>query len=275
MQTLSFKAFSVSNEINLNKIAVQCGISKKYTWEEPLILQGAALSGILKSPVREDQKILLFSFGSLVCINMEQQQYAPFIKYLKDIEPDIDLNRWSYYNDDYVLHVAEEGTNSELTDEYVVISEFEPFYTELISIVIAKSVALERVEEHLGGILDGIEGLIERLEKGRLQIGDKALAKTTAKVARHQYDSISYIMILDKPDITWSNSAAQNFYNEMADFFELNDRYEIIKSKTEVLNDIITGFSSISHSMRGMFIELVILILIVVEVVLMLLELLK
>jgi hypothetical protein len=33
-----FKAYSVLNEIDLNKIAVSCGIPKKYTWEEPLIL---------------------------------------------------------------------------------------------------------------------------------------------------------------------------------------------------------------------------------------------
>ena len=48
METMIFKAFSISNEIDLNKIAVACNIRKKYTWEEPLILQKELLIAFLK-----------------------------------------------------------------------------------------------------------------------------------------------------------------------------------------------------------------------------------
>ena len=273
MLSVQFKAYSVANEIDLNKLAIECGISKKYTWEEPLVLQGATLEKILGLKADQNEKVMLFSFGSVVFINLSEDRYPKFMEYLKQFKPEIDMTDWAYYQDDYALHIADEEIM--LTDEYAVVSQFQPFYPEMVAIVLAKSVALERVEEHLGQILDSMESLIERLEKGNLHIGDKKLARTTAKVARHEYNSISYIMILDKPDITWANSEAENFYEKMSIFFELNDRYEIIKSKTEVLNNIITGFSSISHSLRGLWVELIILLLIVVEVVLMFLELFK
>ena len=273
MKSLQLKAFALTNELDLNKIAVQCGIPKKYTWEEPLILQGNILHTILGKELSEDRKVMLFSFGSVVFINVQDSDHTAFIDYLRTFKPEIDLKIWSLYNDDYELRMDIAG-ETELNDRYAVLSSFEPIYPELAAIVIAKSVALEKSEVMLGKILDKLETMIERLEKGRLRIGDRELAGATAKVARHQYDTINYIMILDKPEITWSNSAAGDFYEKMSGFFELNDRYVILTKKTDVLNNIISGFSSISHSIRGLFIEWIIVILILVEIILMLADLL-
>ena len=195
MLTFQFKAYSAASEIDLNKIATRCGISKKYTWEEPLVLQDTVLGDLLGSAVQNGQKVMLFSFGSVVFINLPADRYPAFFKYLAEFEP---ISDWNQYQDDYALHVSDEPPA--LTDEFAIINEFAPFYPELIAIVLAKSVAMERLEEQLGKIFDSLESLIERLEKGNFQIGDKKLAKVTAKVARHEFDSISYIMILDKPE---------------------------------------------------------------------------
>jgi len=274
MNDMKFKAFAVTNEIDLNKIANSCGIPKKYTWEEPLILQDEVLKPIINKNLEGSQKVLIFSFGSIVFINMQTDEISIFLDYMNSFKPEIDIRSFDRYSDDYCLHI-DETKAIEFTDEYVVVPELEIFYPELISIVIAKSVALEKTEEQLGRILDRLETMIDRLEKGKLRISNKELASTTAKIVRHEYNSIAYIMILDKPDITWINSTAAEFYNKMSDFFELNDRYEILKSKTEILNNIMDGFSSISHSIRGLFVEWIIVFLIVAEVILMIIEIVK
>lgn len=274
MNDLRFKTYAVTNEIDLNKIAVECNIKKKYTWEEPLILQKDILERIIKEKSSEDEKILVFSFGSIVFINSTTEHTEIFMRYLKNIKSDIDIERYNKFQDDYALHHVE-GEEIEFTDSFVQIPEIKLFYPELISIVIAKSVALERIEEQLSRILDDLEIKIDNLEKGKLNIGNKELAKTTSRIVRHEYNTIAYIMILDKPDITWINSDAADFYEKMSVFFELNDRYEIIKSKTEILKSIIDGLSSISNSIRGLFVEWVIVLLIVAEIVLMILDLFK
>ncbi|WP_045575775.1 RMD1 family protein [Desulfosporosinus sp. I2] len=268
MNDLKFKAFAVTNEIDLNKIAVECNIRKKYTWEEPLLLQGEVLAIIIGEEPGKDEQILVFSFGSIVFINSTYQHTELLLRYLKTIKPDIDIGRYERFQEDYVLHPVE-GEEIELTDRYVQIPKMELFYPELISIVIAKSVALEKIEEQLGKILDDLESKIDNLEKGKLNIGNKELAKTTSRIVRHEYNTIAYIMILDKPDITWVNSDAADFYDKMSEFFELSDRYEVIKSKTEILKSIIDGLATISHSIRGLFVEWVIVVLIVIEVLLM------
>jgi uncharacterized Rmd1/YagE family protein len=274
MNDLKFKTYAVTNEIDLNKIAVECNIKKKYTWEEPLILQDAVLERILGEQSGENEKILVFSFGSIVFVNSDKSHTEIFMKYLKTIKNDIDIEHYDRFQDDYDLHFTE-GEDIDFTDKYVQISSRELFYPELVSIIIAKSVALERIEEQLGKILDNIESKIDNLEKGKLNIGNKELARTTSRIVRHEYNTIAYIMILDKPDITWANSEAALFYEKMSEFFELNDRYEVIKSKTEILKSIVDGLSDISSSIRGLFLEWIVIILIVIEVILMFLDLVK
>lgn len=273
MKSLKFKTYAVTNEIDLNKIAVECNIKKKYTWEEPLILQGEILKRIINDP-QEDEIVLVFSFGSLVFINSNKDHIDKFMVYIKRIKPDIDIDNYERFHDDYALQI-DQGQEIEFTDDYVSIPQMELFYPELISVIIAKSVALERIEFQLSNILDDLESKIINLEKGKLNIGNKELAKLTSRIVRHEYNTIAYVMILDKPDITWINMNAEDFYQQMSEFFELNDRYEVIKSKTEILKSITDGLGTISNSIRGLVIELVVVILIVIEVVLMFLDLFK
>ena len=272
MKEITFKAFAITHEIDLNKIAIHCGIPKKFTWEQPLILKGEILESILYKEVDESQMVLVFSFGSIVFINHTHvDEIKSLLHYIHSFEPDFEIEQADRYTDDYCLHISE-TENIELTDEYVVVPEYEDFYPELISTVIAKSVALEKTEEQLGKIHDKLETMIDRLEKGKLRIGNKELARTTAKIVRHEYNTLAYIMILDKPDITWTSSTASEFYDRMVEFFELNDRYKILKSKTDILYNIMDGFSTISHSIRGLFVEWIIVTLIVVEIALTILE---
>lgn len=274
MSNLIFKAYAITNEIDLNKIAVANNIPKKYTWEEPLVIDNELLATILNTKPGKNQKVLVFSFGSIVFINIPSQNISNFLNYIKTFKPEIDLNEWDRYSDDYELRIKE-NEPIVLTDEYVTVPLLEPFHLELISTVIAKSVALEKTEDQLGKILDKLEIIIDRLEKGDFSIGNKQLARTSSSIIRHEYNTIAYIMILDRPDITWESSVASEFYDNMSEFFELNDRFEILKNKTDILNNIMSGFSSISYSIRGLFLEWVIIILIVLEVILMIIDLIK
>lgn len=275
MSHMKFKAIAVADEIDLNKIAMNCNVPKKYTWEEPLTLHGDALSIILGRVVNENQKISIFAFGSIVFINSVEGDTEKFVSYLMAFEKRIDLKGMNKYIDTYDLITDPTIETMTITDEFVYVKEFETYYPDLISTIIAKSVGLEKIEEKIKIILDNIETKIIRFEEGKLRVSDRELAKTISRILRHEYNSIAYIMILDKPDVTWIHTDAADFYEQMSEFFELNDRYEIFKSKTKILNDIVSGFSMISHSMKGLFMEWTIVILIIIEVVLMTLELFK
>ena len=277
---MKFNAYAVTTEFDLNKLAAECRIPKKYTWEEPLALQGKILESIFGHPAGDEQSILVFAFGSIVFINISPDDEPVFVQYLRSLKPDLDIKSYRRFLDDYEIRESGDFTvgksfKFQITDQFAALYHIESYHPEMISTILAKSVALERIEEQMGKIFDTLEGMIDRLEKGKLRLGDRELARTTAKVIRHEYNTIAYIMILDKPDITRTNSDAAEFYDQMAKFFELNDRYQILKQKTDVLNIIIGHFSSISHSLRGLLVEWIILLLILVELVVMIVQLIK
>lgn len=274
---MKFKAYAVTNEINLNRIALDNGIPKKYTWEEPLILTHILLEKLFDGKEMKDKKAFIFSFGAFVTINFEEGEDNRLLQYLKGQEDAIDLKSWVKYSDEYEIKIDPEydgDTEFSFTDELLVVRSFESGFSEIVATVLAKSVALETVEDNVRSILDKIETMVERLEKGRFRLSDRKLAKTISQVLRHEYSIIAYIMILDKPDMTWESNQYSDMYDQLSEFFELNDRYEIMKAKTDILNSIIDGFATISHSMRGTFIEWLIVILIIAEVILMTLDLL-
>ncbi|HEX7715425.1 MAG TPA: RMD1 family protein [Bacillota bacterium] len=275
-----FKAYAVTGEIDLNRIAAQCNLRKKYTWEEPLILQGESLITILGRGFHKNQQILVFAFGGIVFVNTASKDEKIFINYLKTFKPDLAEADYQTYHENYELRVNRQETEYSddspvFTDAYVVVPKLEPHHPELVATVIAKSVALEMTEAEMSRILDRLEEMIDRLERGNLRIGDKALAQATAQVIRHEYNTIAYIMILDKPDITWANSEAALLYDRMAKFFELESRYEIIKQKTDILNVLIGHFSAISHARRSLWIEWLVALLVLAEVILMVADLFK
>lgn len=253
--------------MNLNKVATHFGVNKKFKWEEYLTLDSRQLKGIIKEP--KDKIVKLFYFGSAVFVNMEHHEITDFVNYIKKIEKGI-ANTTYKYKDDYKLVINNETPTIHF--EYMNVNNYEDYHLNILAIVLAKSVALERIEEGLEDLLDEMEEIITKLEKGKLAISDSKLAKTAANILKYKYNTISYLMLLDKPDITWQNQESEILYNELSKLFELRDRYDKIKAKSEILMDITEVFTTLTHQKRGNMLEWMVIILIAIELVLGLLD---
>ncbi len=265
MQVAEFKALALDNEINLNTLARHFGIEKKFKWEEPLILEKNHLKGILHVP--EGKTVYIFSFGSLVCINCQNHEIVDILSYLKKIDPGLNIQSPFTYSDDYQLEINPASATA-VTFDYIVTPELKTYHQEIVTTVLAKSVALERIEYAINLLLDEIESKIDRMEKGRLNISDRSLAKISSQVLRFKYNTISYLMLLDKPEITWFNEESQEFFTDMSKLFELDDRYRSIRHKTEILMDITGVLSDLTHAERGTRLEWMVIILIAFEILL-------
>jgi uncharacterized Rmd1/YagE family protein len=271
MQLFEFKSTVLCSEINLGTIANHFGINKKFKWAEPLSLNEKNLDGILLQP--ENKYVYLFHFGSIVFVNLSFHEMQDIIKYLKNLDEDIGNITPFTYKEDFKLEVKQNldsGDNSDMSFEIkynsVVTGSLNSFFVDIIAIVLAKSVSLENVESGIDKLLDEIEDIMEFLDKGHLSLSDKRLAKTSGKILRFKYNSISNLMLLDKPDVTWKYEEVEEFYLELSSLFELKDRYENIRNKSEILMDITEVFTSLSHAKRGNKLEWMVIILIGIEI---------
>jgi required for meiotic nuclear division protein 1 len=271
LRVYDFRTVVFSKEININKIANQFNIFKKYKWEDPFILKSSDLKGIIED-TNNEKYIYMFSFGSCVFINMNEDEIKRFIEYIESENKSgeyIRVNR-SYidkFYDDFSLEINEKEKDI-ILDDKMVISEIHDNYLDIISIVLAKSVALERVEHEIFKIFDKFEPTLDILESGKLNIRDKYLAKQAASILNFKYATVSYIMIDETPDLAWQNSELAVLYEKLSKFFDLEDRYESVIHKIDILMTILDNFTNLVHAHRSTMLEWWIIALFIFEIVL-------
>lgn len=266
---IEFKALMVSNEISLGKIAQHFGIYRKFRWEDSLFLAENDLKGILREPERK--AVFIFHFGSIVFVNCQNHEIMDVLNYLKRIEKSINTAKPFEYSDDYKLEINADESQA-IDDESMITAEEADYQLVIVATVLAKSVALEKIEIETDLLVDEIEDVVTYLHQGKLTISDEQLAKMSARILGFKFNTISYIGLLEKPDITWVNEDAETLFTELSAIFELTDRYEKIRHKSETLLDITQVFSSLAHAKRGNRLEWAVIILIAIEIVLSLIE---
>lgn len=272
MTGCEFTAFVIAGELDLNRLAHQLGIIRKYRWEEPMLLHPVTFKP-LGSDSSEEQQVYLYYFGGVVFLNCTDSVIRVFSREMEKISDAFKGFPNVKYEEHYSLRIEEGGTQA-ITNNYAVMPRYDRAFIDIVAFVIAKSVALERIEEHVVMVLDEMEGIIAMLDQGKLSIPDKKLAKLASKILNFKYRSIAYVMVLDKPEITWENQEADRLYLIMANLFELNQRYQEIKHKSETLMDITGVFSNLSHAKRASRLEWIIIALIFIEIVIYLFQIL-
>lgn len=263
MKSAELKAIMVANEINLNAIAGHFGIQKKFKWEDTLYLDNKQLAGILKDV--EDKRVYIFYFGSIVFVNMAFHEIKDVLNYLKKLDKSITLNSKLEIVEEYRLEVSDKKEYN-VDNKVLTIPEDKNFYYEIASTVLARSVAMEIIEIDIDAVFDMVEEVIEKLKTGKLDVSDKQLASLSARILTFKYNTISYIMLLDKPDIVWENEVAGKVFSDLSELFETTERYETVRVKTETLMDITEMFSGLVHAKRGTRLEMVIIILFILEI---------
>jgi len=272
MDSWQFKSIVLCNEINLNTISSHFGINKKFKWEDPLVLSDRTLNGIIKDV--KNKWVYVYFFGSMVFINMEFHEIQDIVKYFKTIDDNLKNNNINEYMDDYKLEISPEYEYA-LYNDIMTSNEFKPYYLDIISLILAKSISLKKVENETDKLLDSIEDVIEYLENGTFNMSDKQIAKTSAKVIRFKYNTISNLMLLDKPKAAWNNEDIESFFIEIIALFDIDDRYKKINHKTEILKDITDVFSSLTHEKRATKLEIMVIVLIMFELIISIIELLS
>ncbi len=270
MQELfTFKAFAFGGELDLNRLAVKLGITRKYRWEEPMKLNPVTFALATGS---DEERVYLYYFGGVVFLNCSGDIIARFLdsipQYAESLIGQIQLP----YREEYRLEIDPERDPA-ITNDYAVMPHYNLAFLDIICFVIAKSVALERIEERIDVVFDEVEGLIANLGRGKLEIPDRDMARLASSILGFKFTSIAHIMVLDKPEITWDNPEADRLYLTMASLFELNQRYQEIKHKSETLLDMTDVFTGLSHARRAARLEWIIIILIAIEIVIYVMQL--
>ncbi len=220
----------------------------------------------------DTEGVYLYYFGGLVFINCTGDSIARFLDSIPGYAESLKGQIQMPYSEEYRLEIDPERQIA-ITNDGAVMPFYDLAYLDIICFVIAKSVALERIEERVDLVFDDVEVMIANLGKGILELPDRDMARLASSILSFKYTSLAHIMVLDKPESTWDNAEADSLYLTMARLFELDQRYQEIKHKSETLLDMTDVFTSLSHARRSARLEWIIIILIGIEIVIYLMQL--
>jgi len=252
-----FIALDLGDDIDIKRLMQEKSSHIEYIrWEEPFKFKYA------------QGTVYVYSFGAVVGLNVPSNQFNSLVSEL----------------DEYVIgnvkHTATEIlevlVNKDTKDREIEISEDRVYVPRIdegvlstVAFVLAQSVSLHRIEQKTGLLIDEIEKFLS--EKGKVAKGRKALG-LAMKILKTRHEILSDVMILDKPDIAWENELYDQLYQKLARYYELSRRYKNVTTKLDHAFEVASVLLEIHGESKANFLELMIIMLFVLEIVMNLFE---
>ncbi|MBD3809416.1 MAG: RMD1 family protein [Sulfuricurvum sp.] len=215
----------------------------------------------------EKLHVVLAPFGVLTLIADEKKPILDALALLS-----ISLDDEHTITQDYPIHIDPAlASTFTITNEAITLCEVTTLNLNIIALAVSQSVGLERYEKRLDTLFAQSRRIVESIHtfsitrRGHLMQFAKRLALT-------RHDMVSNLLLLDKPNILWDNTQAEELYNRLAFILELYDRHEIALSKlSQIKEDVMLVMDLINHK-QSEFLEWIIIVLIAVEIVMSLME---
>ena len=215
----------------------------------------------------KDKYLVIFKYGVLVFWGLDQGEINETIIKIADY---IDSPLEEPKKEELEVKI---GRKDKISTDYLDLSELSMEKVAIISEVLSRSVAMEYFEMELENVLRGFGEITKKLsEGGKINLSNRALLKKVGFAMNMQHLIVNQLAMLDKPEITWESANLDEFYNELTEEYEIEERYVTLSKKLEIIFRDIEFIMNFMDTRRGFFMELIIIVLIAFEIVLFLYE---
>lgn len=243
MKEILFTSVLIIESIQLDRISDFFKFHKSLRWKDYIVIKKDHLQMILRYEV-EGKAVYIFDFGAITFINMNINEMRIFIDYLQSIIGSFDYNLFMNTCESHIIKLFDDG-NCLLCKTSTEPIPFVDYILPITAEVLAQSVAMERIERVLSQLLADSELMLIHLSKGRQRAHSKKIAKITTKIIKFQYDSIKSIHIFDRIKFTGASLIPREVHEQLANYYELYDRFHIIESKSKDLLNIYDYYSDL------------------------------
>lgn len=153
-----------------------------------------------------------------------------------------------------------------IDNQKITLKEYSRTSLLIISHVISQSVALEVYENKLSDYYERSRNLLDESDTFSIFKRTK-FAKFAKQLVLLRHDMMIDLYLLDKPNIVWDNEDAEALYNELASSLELKERFEVVEYKLNSIKDDIIMVMDLTNHNHSSFLEWIIIILIIIEVI--------
>lgn len=251
-KSFSLVALYLGERIDLKKLQANL---KKYPYlirEHPIVLKLAL-----------GQYVALTKFGVVTFWNVSKRMREEFIK---EISPFIENFSQSYpFFDTIKVFVGKEVEDVRFGKVY--LTKIDKEKVQIISFVLSQSVALEKYETEIDERISEMERIINVLKSGIWRgLKEKNLLAEIGEILAVKERTISHLSLFDKPETTWERPEIERLYDKLSYEFDLRDRLDTLNEKIKFLSDYHKVLLDFVSTQRSNFLELIIIVLILIEV---------
>lgn len=241
MRKVLFIGYKIAPAIELKNIAAYFRLTIPESWENYILLGEQQLTEVYKYKLPQ-KKIYVFEYGCIVFENFNSSETGEFIRHIQLITGELDYKMLAKYSESHEITVSEDHSVLLRNNGTKTHKENEGL-SDMVAIVLAKSIALSKEEADVELLLDKAENFIIKLYSGVLNTGTRKYAKSMANILRFEYESTVSIRLFDRPVKSGKSLELRDAYNELTEYYELKDRYDILDKKVGELRNIVRSYS--------------------------------
>jgi uncharacterized Rmd1/YagE family protein len=210
--------------------------------------------------------LFIFDYGVLVSWGVnpaKQEQYLTVLKNLaKDLNP-LQIDRYQFVKADT------ESTQLMVVGDKLSLPNIQVDSLLALSHAFAQSAKLQHFESRAKQTINSNQYLINTLaQTGKIPLSRKALAKLRGQLLQTKSDIMLHYSILDTPDFFWDFPVVEHLYLSLSRYVELKPRIELLNLKLQTIHDLYDMLVVEQNHKHSAFLEWIIIILIVTEIVL-------
>lgn len=236
-KNILFHTYKAADKLPLAQLAAFFNLNQDIGRSEYIKIKDSEIEEILKYSA-SDKSVYLYKYGCITFVNFSSDEVHRFLEYLESLFVEPDEKLISKFYEHHTLHFLE-NNNVALCEG----SEEEFCYQEKINditaYVLAKSTELNNIETELNDVLDYAGKYISYLNKGYFWANNKKAISAMGKCIKFKYNSIKSIKLLDIPPQFNKTLELRHIFDILGEYFELADRYNILKTRMNML-DLIT-----------------------------------
>ncbi len=138
----------------------------------------------------------------------------------------------------------------------------------MITLLLAQSVTIDYYEEDLQEILAQLDRRTDKMAKtGRIHGSTRELTRFVGSSIATKNQIIAALSVLDKPAVTWENEALDKLYRDLRSMLEIDERFRALEYKLRTIQETLELFLDLNNTKRALFLETIVVILIVIELV--------
>lgn len=206
----------------------------------------------------------IFNNGVISFANFEK---ADIDNILRRIKPYI-KNPEENISETITIKFKDESNVSFSEDTLYVPKEFDS--NDLLKIVmydLSQTVAIDYYSKISETLISEVEKFASELEKkGKISISKKKMNKFIGKSLNTKNKIVSNLYIWDVPDIAWDDESLDIVHATLNKTFDLPNRIKELQYTIDVVDDNLETFRGMYEHKHSSFLEIVVIILIIIEI---------